>query len=57
MKPLRDSRGLAIPCHHSGCSRWAVKICGAADENNTLGQTHDCCSRHCPIRTGDRHEH
>ena len=38
---------LRSPCGHTGCRRQAVKVVGAVDEPNTLGQTHDCCARHC----------
>jgi hypothetical protein len=56
MKALRDKHGFRIMCGHDYCHRYAVKIAGAADVNNTLGQTHDCCSRHCPIRKEARDE-
>lgn len=38
-----------VTCGHPTCGRRAVKISGLVDYvGNTLGQTHDCCIRHCP---------
>lgn len=37
-------------CDHPACQRRAVKVVGMEDQNNTLGQTHDCCANHCKER-------
>ncbi len=41
-----------VDCMHPGCLRPAVKVVANQDRPNTLGQTHDCCNRHCSPRKG-----
>lgn len=49
MAPYRHITGnypSQVPCDHKNCKRVALGIVSAAERNNSLKQTHDCCSKH-----------